>query len=71
MAVLAAMDDAAHEQFTMALIDLGLDPQRGRPFGPKPGDPERALPVGPHGLVVYTLDEVERVVQVVSIIWTG
>jgi hypothetical protein len=71
MAVLAAMDEATHELFVMALVDLGLDPHKGRAFGRKPGDTERALPLGSHGLIVYALDEVEREVKVLTVLWIG
>ena len=67
--LLVNMDDKTQESFVMAMVSLGDDPFRGRPYGPD--SPRMALPLGDLGVVLYALMPDERAVVILDLVWIG
>jgi hypothetical protein len=70
--VVAAMDEATHELFVLAALDLPADPHGIGPLDHTEGAfTTRSLPLGSLGLIAYVIDETTATVTVFDIIWTG
>lgn len=70
--VVAQMDKATHELFVMAMIDLPADPHgMGSLMESEGAFTRRSLALGPHGLIIYVVNEATATVTITSVLWLG
>jgi len=70
--IVAAMSDAAHDLFVLAMLDLPRDPHGlGRETSVDGARTTRAFALGSLGLIVYVVDDAMSTVDVVDVIWIG
>jgi hypothetical protein len=68
-AALIQMDEASHELFVMAMLDLASDPHsRGHAISAEGSRTTRTLAMGALGLIVYIVDDAESAVEVADVI---
>jgi hypothetical protein len=71
-AVVAEMDEVTHDLFVMAMLDLPVDPHgMGSLMRSEGAFTTRGLPLGPHGLIVYVVNETAATVTITSVLWLG
>jgi hypothetical protein len=70
--VVAQMDEITHDLFVLAMIDLPADPHgMGTMMESEGAFTQRSLALGPHGLIIYVVNEATATVTIISVLWLG